>query len=129
MTEPVLAPFTDDMPEPWWDPQAIFTLPIESFVRPDHPETAGEDGLDAYRAIAGTVDGTPFTIRAYRGFPPRTVELYFSHAITDEAQIRALVARAMQAFAIPAAELAWQRGDTIGDHSAWLERLRNRPAA
>lgn len=106
-----------------WQPQAVFTRSIEAFARPDLPLFQGSDELDSFQAVAGRIDGTPFTIRAYPGFPEDTAQLFLERALPDAERERALAAL-REAFGLDAIECPWQRGEAIGEGDGWRKRLQ-----
>lgn len=106
-----------------WQPQAVFTRSIEAFARPDLPLFQGSDELDGFEAVAGRIDGVPFTIRAYPGFPEDTAQLFLDTALSDAERERTLAA-IREAFGLGALECPWQRGAVIGDGDGWRKRLQ-----
>jgi hypothetical protein len=130
-----LAPLVDPGVDPLddrWESAAIFTRPITALAQPGLDIRDGADGLDAFRAIAGAIDGVPFVFRAYPGDPNDTVQLYFERAadrpehVHDLATLHRLTARIMEAYGIHAADLAWKTGDHVPDEQAFIRDLRER---
>ncbi len=128
MTTHILGPLSENQADLAWTAQAIFTVPLSRFARPGCPEIADVDELDRYRAVAGTIDGIPFVVRAYAGYPKDSVQMSLPSTVTDEAEGRGLITAAMAIFGLDESDRAWRRGDVV-DPQAFVADLRERQTA
>jgi hypothetical protein len=89
-------------------PQAIFWRPIAYFA---DMVMEAEDGLDHYEVASFEIgNDLLFDLRHYRGHPDFTVTFYLDASLTDEAEIRDAIRRAVSGFGLPEHAIAWRRG-------------------
>lgn len=102
-----------------WNPQAIFSRPINSFRRDGLVYHEGIDGLDFYRGVFGWIDGLPVAVKEHPGNPKigdgpdRLVHLYLSDKIDDINFINAYVEIAARWFGVTPDDIIWQRKDGL----------------
>ncbi len=97
--------------EPDYDviPQAIFWRPLRWFT---FAAREGEDGLDNYRGASFVIGNqVRFDLRTYRGHPQFTVTLYLPEGIENAGEIATTIRIVIKTMIIPAAAVAWRRGD------------------
>lgn len=93
-------------------PQAILDAPLSFFAKRWNIKfTQGTDELDSFQGAALRLDGIPFALRHYRGYPEDTTTLYLPREVSDLSKITAVIAAIVDALELSASAIRWQRAD------------------
>ena len=93
-------------------PQAIFALPVSRIVGRKSDIIAGQDDFDSYEGASFLLGGKlAFALRRYRGYPENTATFYLDSAISDVADISAIIGDILRQLDLPPGALQWQRRD------------------
>lgn len=95
-----------------WVPQAIIRKSV-AHLSESHGLKFIEDSdnLDYFEGTAPSVIGNSlYVLRHYRGFPADAIGIYLPQSITDEKEIRQLIAQICEKLKLPRSLISWQRG-------------------
>jgi len=93
-------------------PQAILNRPVSFFADRRNIRFFWEsDDLDVYESAALRLNGTPFALRHYRGYPENTTTIYLPREVSNVTDITSMISAIVQALELSRTEICWQRSE------------------